>query len=163
MWSVQVDLAKAVAKWRKGGATRLVIQPGGREVAVTPETRPDAVADLAGDAETVEAYQENSLVGVWRRPPESAATVDPMASVAVMVKAQAAFLGEMMSLQVASLRTVREAMETAAALRPNVPALLRDDDDEGQSERDGALLAALMRPAAVAPTAAPPANGEPKK
>lgn len=154
------ELAKAVGKWRKGGATRLVLQPGGREVAVTPQTRPDAVADLAGDAEAVEAYQENSLVGVWRRPAESAAPTDPMASVAVMVRAQAAFLGEMMALQVASLKTVREAMETAAALRPSVPAMLRDDDDDGQSERDGALLAALMR--APAPPAAP-ANGTDSK
>ena len=63
-------------------------------------------------------------------------------------------------LQVASLKTVREAMETAAALRPSVPAMLEDDDDDGQSERDGALLAALMR--APAPPAAP-ANGTDSK
>jgi hypothetical protein len=80
---------------------------------------------------------------------------------ASMLSVQAAFLKEMMGLQVASLRGVREAMETAAAMRPSIPAMLRDEDDGGSEERDTALLAALMRPAAPVPVQPPAPNGKP--
>lgn len=53
---------------RRRRPTRIVCQPSGKEWP-RPESRPWAqLADLAGQAESVEAYRDAQLLGVWQRP-----------------------------------------------------------------------------------------------
>ncbi len=153
------ELTRNVSKWRRAGATRCVLQPSGRVLPLTSDTRSEAVSDLAGDSEVVEAYKDEALVGVWRRPVEVLQSADPLASIGAVMSAQATFFKEMMGLQVAAMRSVREAIETSAALRPQPSSLLPDESDDGQGERDEALLAALMRGAPPTVTVPPAANG----
>jgi hypothetical protein len=162
---MRTDLTRTVARWRRLGATRLVLLPGARELPLVADTRAEAVAEIVGaEVDTVEAYKDIALVGVWRRPVEMSPPATAADSTAATFATMVGFLREMMGLQVASLRSVREAMDAAASMRP-LPALLRDDEDDekdGQAERDGALLAALMRAAPATTPNGDPTTGAPK-
>lgn len=161
-----------LAPWlRRRRPTRIVCQPSGKEWP-RPATRPwSQLVDLAGDSESVEAYQDAALLGVWRRPSspqagapsrggkESAggavgAAPSPGAETFLrmeldglreIVRMQQGMLREVVASQMLALRSVRAAAGAAP------PVEEEDDDDE---------LESLLRNVLVSKVGAGAADGQ---
>jgi hypothetical protein len=138
---------------RRRKPTRIVLQPSGKEWP-RPTVRPWAqLAELGADSETVEAYSEGSLVGVWRRRDELAArrAAAPAPAPAApstevfraeldglraLVRMQHDMLREVITAQALALRAVRSA---ASVSGPD-----EGEADDGDGELDG-LLGQVLR------------------
>jgi len=130
---------------------RIVCKPSGNEWP-KPANHPwTALVELAGDSDTVLAYQGEKLLAIWRR--EAAQAARPRVDVPPPVAERGTFreeldmMREMFKAQAAMMREVIASQSVALrAVRGNV-RVGGDDDEDGESNGANDEMETLLRDA----------------